>query len=82
VVQTALADFYVAYRLIVQVDTEVPATRARIASNLHAAIQDAFNRYGVQIMSPHYEADPRSPKVVSPSSWAPPPAVSEKNKTE
>lgn len=79
VVQTALADFYVAYKLIVQVDTEVPATRARIASDLHAAIQDAFNRYGVQIMSPHYMNDPQRPKIVEPSSWSPPPVKSEKN---
>ncbi|MCQ3922943.1 MAG: mechanosensitive ion channel protein MscS [Rhodocyclaceae bacterium] len=74
VVQTALADFYVAYKLIVQVDSEVPATRARIASDLHAAIQDSFNRYGVQIMSPHYMDDPQTPKVVAVSSWAPRPA--------
>jgi len=74
VVQTALADFYVAYKLFVQVDSEVPATRARIASDLHAAILDAFNQYGVQIMSPHYMADPQNPKVVNPVSWSPPPA--------
>lgn len=74
VVQTALADFYVAYKLIVQVDAEVPSTRARIASDLHAAIQDAFNRHGVQIMSPHYMDDPQTPKVVAASSWSPPPA--------
>lgn len=78
VVQTALADFYVAYKLIVQVDTEVPSTRARIASDLHAAIQDAFNRYGVQIMSPHYMDDPQKPKIVEPSSWSPPPVKTEK----
>lgn len=77
VVQTALADFYVAYRLIVQVNAEAPATRARVASNLHAAIQDAFNRYGVQIMSPHYMADPQTPKVVAETVWAPPPAKPE-----
>jgi small-conductance mechanosensitive channel len=81
VVQTALADFYVAYRLIVQVDAVAPATRARVASNLHAAIQDAFNRYGVQIMSPHYISDPQTPKVVAPSSWAPPPATPASNDT-
>lgn len=77
VVQTALADFYVAYRLIVQVDAETPSTRARVASDLHAAIQDAFNRYGVQIMSPHYMADPQTPKVVAASECSPPPAKSE-----
>jgi small-conductance mechanosensitive channel len=79
VVQTALADFYVAYRLIVQVDADAPSTRARVASDLHAAIQDAFNRYGVQIMSPHYLGDPQTPKIVAASAWTPPPAESEIN---
>lgn len=77
VVQTALADFYVAYKLIVQVNVGAPATRARVASDLHAAIQDAFNRYGVQIMSPHYMDDPKTPKVVAACSWSPPPAKTE-----
>jgi small-conductance mechanosensitive channel len=67
VVQTALSDFYVAYRLIVYVGSAAPATRARVASDLHAAIQDAFNRHGVQIMSPHYMDDPKTPKIVPPS---------------
>jgi hypothetical protein len=35
-----------------------------VASDLHAAIQDAFNRHGVQIMSPHYHGDPVAPKIV------------------
>jgi len=65
VVQDALSDFYVAYRLVVHVDAARPATRARIASDLHAAIQDVFNRHGVQIMSPHYEQDPASPKIAA-----------------
>jgi small-conductance mechanosensitive channel len=73
VVQTALSDFYVEYKLVVQVDTEVPATRARVASDLHAAIQDAFNRHGVQIMSPHYVLDPQAPKIVAEKDWSPPP---------
>jgi small-conductance mechanosensitive channel len=74
VVQTALSDFYVAYKLVVHVDTDVPATRARVASDLHAAIQDAFNRHGVQIMSPHYVLDPATPKIVAEKNWSPPPA--------
>jgi small-conductance mechanosensitive channel len=69
VVQTALSDFYVAYKLVVHVDTDVPATRARVASDLHAAIQDAFNRHGVQIMSPHYVLDPATPKIVAEKDW-------------
>jgi hypothetical protein len=43
-------------------------------SALHANVQDVFNEYGVQIMSPHYLGDPDQPKVVPPSRRAPPPA--------
>lgn len=32
-------------------------TRAEVLSMLHANIQDVFNRYGVQMMSPHYMND-------------------------
>jgi small-conductance mechanosensitive channel len=74
VVQTALSDFYVAYKLVAHVDASTPASRARVASHLHEAIQDEFNRHGVQIMSPHYEADPVAPKVVPESRWHAAPA--------
>ena len=77
VVQSALSDFYVAYQLVVHVDTDVPATRARVASDLHAAIQDAFNRHGVQIMSPHYLGDPDTPKLVPEAHWYTSPAKRE-----
>lgn len=43
-------------------------------SNLHANIQDVFNEHGVQIMSPHYEADPLEAKCVPPEKWYPAPA--------
>jgi small-conductance mechanosensitive channel len=69
VVQTSLADFYVAYRLVVRASADTPATRAQVAGNLHAAIQDTFNKYGVQIMSPHYRGDPATPKVVPEAQW-------------
>jgi small-conductance mechanosensitive channel len=69
VVQTALSDFYVVYKLVVNVGTDVPSARAKVASDLHAAIQDAFNRNGVQIMSPHYFGDPASPKLVAGANW-------------
>ena len=42
---------------------------------LHANIQDTFNESGVQIMSPNYEADPESPKVVPRDKWFEPPAA-------
>jgi small-conductance mechanosensitive channel len=81
VVQTALSDFYVEYRLVAQVGAEAAANRPQVLSDLNAAVQDVFNRYGVQIMSPHYMADPETPVVVPPSKWfkapaAPPPPES------
>jgi hypothetical protein len=33
-----------------------------------------FNEYGVQIMTPAYEGDPESPKVVDRQHWYAPPA--------
>jgi len=75
VVQTALNDFYVSYRLVAQIEVRADKPRARVLGELHAAIQDAFNRAGVQIMSPHYLGDPAQPKVVPEGHWlgTPPP---------
>lgn len=67
VLQTALSDFYAAYLLRVHIQDI--AKRLEILGELHANIQDAFNREGVQIMSPHYVADPATPKMVPPDSW-------------
>ncbi|WP_297800284.1 mechanosensitive ion channel family protein [Arenimonas sp. GDDSR-1] len=64
VYQTALSDYYPEYRLVCQATADQPKTRAQTLSDLHANIQDTFNRYGVQIMSPHYVLDPASEKVV------------------
>ena len=63
VFQTALSDFYVAYRLVAQAVPELPRPRAEVLHLLHANIQDVFNEAGVQIMSPHYLGDPATPKV-------------------
>jgi hypothetical protein len=43
-----------------------------VLSNLHASIQDVFNEHGVQIMSPHYMADPAQEKRVPPEKWVRP----------
>ena len=67
VLQTALGDFGIEYRLrarIADVHRRWP-----ILSDLHAHIQDAFNTAGVQIMTPHYEGDPESAKVVPKAHW-------------
>lgn len=74
VVQTVLSDFYPEYRLICQAIPAAPSPRAEVMSALHANVQDVFNEYGVQIMSPHYLGDPDQPKVVPPSRRAPAPA--------
>ena len=74
VFQTALSDFYVEYRLVCQAVPSEPRPRAEVLSALHANVQDVFNEYGVQIMSPHYLGDPADPKVVPKAHWHEPPA--------
>lgn len=59
--QTALNDFAVQYELMFSLDD--PGTRMAVTSALNTAIQEAFHQAGVQIMSPHYIADPAVPKV-------------------
>jgi len=74
VFQTALSDFYVEYRLVCQAVPSDPRPRAEVLSALHANVQDVFNEYGVQIMSPHYLGDPADPKVVPKARWHDAPA--------
>ena len=74
VFQTALSDFYPEYRLVAQAVPSQPLPRAEVMATLHANIQDVFNEYGVQIMSPHYLGDPAQAKVVKREDWHLPPA--------
>lgn len=74
VFQTALSDFYPEYRLVAQAIPSQPRPRAVLLSVLHGHIQDVFNEYGVQIMSPHYLGDPREEKVVARDKWFTAPA--------
>jgi small-conductance mechanosensitive channel len=69
VFQTSLSDYYPEYRLVAQAIPSQPRPRAVVLTMLHANIQDVFNEYGVQIMSPHYMADTAQAKVVSPEDW-------------
>jgi len=73
VLQTALGDFAVTYELNVLSDKplQMPATY----SALHRNIQDVFNEYGVQIMTPNYENDPEQPKIVPKDQWYTAPAA-------
>jgi small-conductance mechanosensitive channel len=72
VLQRALADFYVTYEVRVHLD--VPEARFLVLSELHAQIQDAFNEFGVQIMSPAFEAQPEKAVVVPRHRWFSAPA--------
>jgi hypothetical protein len=72
--QAALEDFYVKYVLLVSLEQQ--ERKAGVLTQLHANIQDLFNEYGVQIMSPNYEADPAAPKVVAKKDWYAAPAAS------
>jgi small-conductance mechanosensitive channel len=72
--QTALSDYYVEYRLFAYTPAEHPAQRVEVLNKLHGNIQDVFNEYGVQIMSPHYMGDPREPHVVPKDQWYAAPA--------
>jgi small-conductance mechanosensitive channel len=74
VFQTALSDFYPEYRLVAQAVPKEPRPRAVLLSELHAHIQDVFNEYGVQIMSPHYLGDPEQAKWVPRDQWHAAPA--------
>lgn len=72
VFQTALSDWYVEYHLRVALDE--PRRRLEILNDLHGKVQDVFNSYGVQIMSPNYIADPAGEKLVPVDKWYPAPA--------
>jgi small-conductance mechanosensitive channel len=72
--ETALSDYYVEYRLIAYTPAEHPRARVDVLSDLHGAIQDVFNEYGVQIMSPHYVLDPKQPQMVPKAQWHAAPA--------
>jgi small-conductance mechanosensitive channel len=74
VVQTALSDFYVEYRLCAQSSQAAARRRAEAMSALHANVLDVFNEHGVQIMSPHYLGDPAQAKVVPREQWYASPA--------
>ncbi|MBE9609870.1 mechanosensitive ion channel family protein [Chitinilyticum piscinae] len=75
VYQTALSDWYVEYQLRIAVDE--PRRKFEIINELNGKVQDTFNHYGVQIMSPHYIADPEQEKIVPEPLRAPAPAKPE-----
>lgn len=72
VLQRALSDFYVEYELLAHL--EEPSRRVLVLSDLHANIQDAFNEYDVQILSPHFRDQPGQRVVVPKKDWYASPA--------
>jgi small-conductance mechanosensitive channel len=73
IMQRELSDFCVQYMLLAHL--EDGRNRAAVLSELHAQIQDAFNEYGTQIMSPHFESQPDKPVFVPKSAWHAAPAA-------
>jgi len=67
-----LDDFFVKYDINAYCDDA--ARMPALYSELHANIIDEFNRHGVQIMSPHFLAQPAEPVVVPKARWFEPPA--------
>jgi small-conductance mechanosensitive channel len=76
--QRALSDFYVEYELNVALAD--PEQRLPVMSALCANIQDEFNEHGVQILSPHFMANPPEKVWVPKEKWHEPPAKSKDGK--
>ncbi|HTT38657.1 MAG TPA: mechanosensitive ion channel domain-containing protein [Burkholderiales bacterium] len=74
VIQTALSDFYVEYKLVAFAGSDTQLRRPAVMNELNANVQDVFNEYGVQIMSPHYMMDPAHPQIVPKERWFEAPA--------
>lgn len=72
VLQRNLGNFAVEYELNAYCNDA--SFRARALSELHRNILDVFNEYGVQIMTPAYETDPKQPKLVASEQWFSAPA--------
>ncbi|WP_420888613.1 hypothetical protein [Chromobacterium amazonense] len=68
----ALQDFYIEYEL--QAKALPDAQTPQLRDALHGQILDAFNEFGVQIMSPHFVEQPATQVVVPPARWREPPA--------
>jgi small-conductance mechanosensitive channel len=69
----SLGDFAVQYELNVHSDR--PQESLQLYAALHRNILDLFNEHGVQIMTPAYEGDPATPKIVPKDQWFAPPAT-------
>lgn len=75
VLEKELRTFDVDYELNVYCDR--PNSTASLYAALHRNILDLCNEYGVQIMTPAYEGDPKDAKVVTKDQWYAAPATQE-----
>jgi small-conductance mechanosensitive channel len=73
VLQLSLGDFAVTYEL--NVYCRDAKLMMPLYTALHRNILDVFNEYGVQIMTPAYEMDPKQPKLVPREQWYTSPAA-------
>ena len=73
VLQRELGDFAITYQI--NGYTREPEHMMGIYHELHKHIQDEFNEYGVEIMTPHYEVDRATPAVVAKDQWYAAPAI-------
>ncbi len=73
VLQKSLGDFAVTYELNAYCND--PHDMARLYTAMHENVLDIFNEHGVQIMTPAYEGDPETPKMVPKDQWYQAPAT-------
>lgn len=74
VLHQSLDDFCVNYEINAYCNDAKQLEKLRTAMSRN--ILDLFNEYGVQIMTPAYEGDPREPKLVPQDQWYAAPALS------
>ena len=70
--QLSLMDWYIAYELKVKMRAGQSLAEAR--NELHSNIQDVFNEFNVQIMSPNFVMQPEGTVVVTEDNWYAAPA--------
>lgn len=71
--QLSLMDWYIAYELQVQLKAGQSLAAAR--NELYSHIQDVFNEFNVQIMSPNYVMQPEGSVTVAKENWYSSPAI-------
>ncbi len=70
--QLSLMDWYIAYEL--QVHLRAGESLAAVRTELHSHIQDVFNEFNVQIMSPNFVNQPENAVMVTKDNWYAAPA--------